>query len=1115
MAGDGGGEEQGNEVAGGLENPPAPVPGPMTYAAWTAESLRRIKTLTSTIAKSRAEEPRREELALDEIAGLGRLAAYERTGAKMVPRRATKGHVGGSGDDEAEAQAASLAEQQEAQLYESLAAGGNVDQKLLPAQVAMLARVLHLAMRGKAGKAMDALKSSGLVELTDENVARLRALYPNAYSDGASVESDGDGEEDDEASGGSVGGHEGHDDGTEEETKEQKEKRTKLDGELALALAEPLRLYLQGRAPETAPGMSGLTYDHFKLVFDTRAPPLECKIETLAALVVQILRGRFNTPKLRAALTTQRGVALAKPDATPRPVGILETLTRLASGTLVSFLQTPTTANPTPLLRTQLAAEDVGSGVPGGTEALVHAVRAKLALQPDAVAIKCDTKNAFNSVSREAVFEAVKKVNSPPLDSFADWLYGAPSAVVYESGGRSVRIVNAEGVIQGDGLSSWLFDIAFSRALKEVRANPAYSDTVILALHDDLYIVGPADQVFAALNDVWAATGRLHLIAQPIKSQALCLSSDDNVVAAATEAAAQAGVPLSFAGFVVAGAPVGTPEFMREHVQREVAEAKEHLELLVRAVTQSAPLPHGMPAVQAIMRTIRMCIAPSLVYTARTVPPEITTPYLRLLDRAVFDGVMTVLGQPAANPDTDASASLARLRLHLPIAKGGMGFIRLEDAAQSAYVGSFTLTGKLVRELASLDGRTLSTEHVPSLAAALGALQARQGAAAIQSLQSVTVESLLAGTVPRGDGPAAHAGGGGAHMPAPEDVHEDAPDPSLRAHRKLMPASQAQIGEAISTQRQREVLEALPTDQAKTVFVSGSGPGSGAWVTAPPTGKTAIRDDDFRHLAAIRLGLPIRVPDVVLPPNAAPLECLKCGKTMDLSGDHAFQCRHITMSGVQNFRHNDICNGVKTLVFDDPLARAVLRAELEVPVSATFPPKPGAPKGTIKADLLVTHRHKPETRLVDITVTYPNVAKHSSSNTIGGRGTAAKAAEEVKDAWYNKRAIIPAGTLVPVAFETYGTLGARGDAYLRDIVRNYVRPVTWLDAPADKGPKFVDHGGRYSIFLRRLRELISVTLQRGNAAFIRKWLDNCVPKSAAAQGDLDAEDAGAAALEGA
>ena len=88
---------------------------------------------------------------------------------------------------------------------------------------------------------------------------------------------------------------------------------------------------------------------------------------------------------------------------------------------------------------------------------------------------------------------------------------------------------------------------------------------------------------------------------------------------------------------------------------------------------------------------------------------------------------------------------------------------------------------------------------------------------------------------------------------------------------------------------------------------------------------------------------------------------------------------------------------------------------------------------------------------------------------------------------------------MPVAFETYSTLGARGDAYLRDVVRNYVRPVTWLDAPADKRrPKLVDHGRRFSIFLRRLRELVFVTLQRGNAAFIRKWLDNCVPKSAAA-----------------
>jgi hypothetical protein len=437
--------------------------------------------------------------------------------------------------------------------------------------------------------------------------------------------------------------------------------------------------------------------------------------------------------------------------------------------------------------------------------------------------------------------------------------------------------------------------------------------------------------------------------------------------------------------------------------------------------------------------------------------------------------------------------------------------------ALAAYVGSFALTGKLVSELASPGDRGLLPEHVPALVAALGELQARQGDAAIKSLQSVSVESLLRGDVPRDDGQAAHAGGGGAHMPAPEDGHDEAPDLSLLANRKLAPASHALISEAFSTQRQREVLAALVTDQAKAAFISGSGPGAGAWATASPMGPTAIADADFRLLATMRLGLLIPVPGVVLPLNATALTCRGCGKSMDLSGTHAYECRRVTMSGVQNFRHNDVRDAFKEVLFDDSLTRASgLRAAAEVPVATRFPPKPGAPEGAIKADLVVTHRHKPaEVRLIDVTVTYPKATKLPISNTLEGRGAAAKAAEDVKEAWYNKRAVIPAGVLVPVAFETYGTLGARGDAYIREVARNYARPVTWIDAPADKGPKFVDHGGRYSIFLRRLRELISVTLQRGNAAFIRKWLDVCVPKGAAAPGGPDVGDAGAAAPEGA
>jgi hypothetical protein len=120
------------------------------------------------------------------------------------------------------------------------------------------------------------------------------------------------------------------------------------------------------------------------------------------------------------------------------------------------------------------------------------------------------------------VFEAVKKVNSPPLDSFADWLYGAPSAVVYESGGRSVRIVNAEGVIQGESMASWLFDITYSRMLQPLREQAADSGCSIVTFHDDTYVLGPPEPAFALYDQFRPAVAPHGLIEQPAKSVAFC-----------------------------------------------------------------------------------------------------------------------------------------------------------------------------------------------------------------------------------------------------------------------------------------------------------------------------------------------------------------------------------------------------------------------------------------------------------------------------------------------------------------------------------------------------------------------------------------------------------------
>ena len=105
--------------------------------------------------------------------------------------------------------------------------------------------------------------------------------------------------------------------------------------------------------------------------------------------------------------------------------------------------------------------------------------------------------------------------------------------------------------------------------------------------------------------------------------------------------------------------------------------------------------------------------------------------------------------------------------------------------------------------------------------------------------------------------------------------------------------------------------------------------------------------------------------------------------------------------------------------------------------------------------------------------------------------------------------------LAPLALETYGTLSTL-------VTRTCATSCATTCGRGDVARRTCGQGSqvrrpRWALlhFLRRLREPISVTLQRGNAAFIRKWLVYSVPAGAAAQGGPDAGGADAAALEGA
>ena len=75
--------------------------------------------------------------------------------------------------------------------------------------------------------------------------------------------------------------------------------------------------------------------------------------------------------------------------------------------------------------------------------------------------LRMDLRNAFNSVSRQSVLEALY-VYAPQLIMWFAWSYGVPSLLRH----GNYTILSQNGVQQGDPLSGLLFVLSIHRCVK-------------------------------------------------------------------------------------------------------------------------------------------------------------------------------------------------------------------------------------------------------------------------------------------------------------------------------------------------------------------------------------------------------------------------------------------------------------------------------------------------------------------------------------------------------------------------------------------------------------------------------------------------------------------------
>ena len=136
-----------------------------------------------------------------------------------------------------------------------------------------------------------------------------------------------------------------------------------------------------------------------------------------------------------------------------------------------------------------------------GAAKLINSVRMLSEANPEFIVVKCDIKNAFNSVSRARVLQVME---SEEQLRHLVWhaALSLASANALESGGK-VRGQAKEGATQGDPEAGTYFCVAWHPQIRELDREVSLVGGAARAGMDDLFVVGPAEVVFPALEKFW------------------------------------------------------------------------------------------------------------------------------------------------------------------------------------------------------------------------------------------------------------------------------------------------------------------------------------------------------------------------------------------------------------------------------------------------------------------------------------------------------------------------------------------------------------------------------------------------------------------------------------
>lgn len=543
------------------------------------------------------------------------------------------------------------------------------------------------------------------------------------------------------------------------------------------------------RYPRGCRGPSGWLFEHLRdsfLVGDEVFVPFHQVCSHVAA-------GRVPS-QVASILGACHPLAINKGGGGMRPIAIGEVLHHCIVGRAVIWKLRSR-------LAPYLAPHQLGVAVSGGLETLVRGLQVALDVHSEWGVLQVDVSNAFNLVDRGVVFEELRASSLPELIPFVRSFYGSPSRLLYEGAqGVVTTLASSTGTRQGDPVAGPLFAMALQRALRVTAG--AFPHLIVLAYADDISLVGPPAELDAAFVHLRGALREMGLQVRNDKCMAWASGEWPPSVPLSE------GIRAAANGFVALGVPIGSPEFVVEHVASSLAPFRLHADLI----------PHlGQSQVAYLLLT--RCFAARPAFLPRCLPP--TAPFraaFDIHDRALLDVLEGVIGG-------DPFSSLHVRQTHLRTAHGGLGLPSLALQAPLAFVAAWAQVAPVLGSTFAAAGEVLLPAAIafsPPLSPTFPFQEALRAAHA--SLPSSVTASL------------------------PPFSALTSPGPS----RSLAP-----LAKALHFHLFEGLLASLPSADAKARLLSGAGPAAGAWLHALQLHPaTTLSDAHFRSAVRLRLDHP-------------------------------------------------------------------------------------------------------------------------------------------------------------------------------------------------------------------------------------------------------------------